>query len=380
MNFFDKEIDRRETHCEKWDKYKDMDVIPAWVADMDFRSPIPVIDALKRRVEHGIFGYTSMDHETIESVIDFIKRHHNWEIKKEWIVWINGVIPGINLACKMIGNDSEVITTTPIYPHFVTAAKNTNKILTQVPMKNINNRWSLDFEEFESKISPACKLFLLCNPYNPGGTVFTKNELEKFCEICTKYDLIICSDEIHADLVINPQAKHIPIASLDDDYAQNIITLMAPSKTFNIAGLQSSFAIIPNKKIRLAFKKELRGMGENINLLAISATKAAYKDSDEWLSKLKKYLLENFKLVEEFIDKNRDLKMLSSDATFLAWIDCQALHVANPYELFLKYGVGLNDGKRFGDKNFVRLNFATTRKNLEEILRRMQKAINSLNN
>ncbi len=380
MNFFDKEIDRTQTHCEKWDRYKGMDVIPAWVADMDFRSPIPVIDALKHRVEHGIFGYTGMDDETIEAVIDFIKRHHNWEIKKEWIVWINGVIPGINLACKMIGDDSEVITTTPIYPHFVTAAKNTNKILTQVPMKNINNRWSVDFEEFESKISPACKLFILCNPYNPGGTVFTKNELEKFCEICVKYDLIICSDEIHADLVINPQAKHIPIASLDDDYAQNIITLMAPSKTFNIAGLQSSFAIIPNKKIRLAFKKELRGMGENINLLAISATKAAYKDSDEWLSKLKSYLLENFKLVEEFIDKNRDLKMLSSDATFLAWIDCQALHVANPYELFLKYGVGLNDGKRFGDENFVRLNFATTRKNLEEILRRMQKAIDSLKN
>jgi len=380
MNFFDKEIDRKGTYCEKWDKYKGTDVIPAWVADMDFRSPMPVINALKQRVEHGIFGYTSMDDETNKAVIDFIKRHHNWEIKKEWIVWINGVIPGINLACKMIGDNSEVITTTPIYPHFVTATKNTNKILTQVPMKEINNRWSVDFKEFESKINPACKLFLLCNPYNPGGTVFTKNELEKFCEICTKYDLIICSDEIHADLVINPEVKHIPIASIDDDYAQNIITLMAPSKTFNIAGLQSSFAIIPNKKIRLAFQKELRGMGGNINLLAICATKAAYKDSDERLSNLKKYLLENFKLVKEFIDKNRDLKMLSSDATFLAWIDCQALHVENPYELFLEYGVGLNDGKRFGDENFVRLNFATTRKNLEEILRRMQKAIDSLKN
>ena len=378
MSFFDEEIDRRDTYCEKWDKYKGEDIIPAWVADMDFKAPMPVIKALKKRVEHGVFGYTNIDEEIVEAVIDFIKRHHNWSIKKEWIVWLNGVIPGINLSCRMIGNSDEVITTTPIYPHFVTAAKNTNKILTQVPMKNINNRWSIDFEEFESKISPTCKLFLLCNPYNPGGTVFTKEELEKLCEICARNKLIICSDEIHADLVINPDVKHIPIASLDDEYAQNIITLMAPSKTFNIAGLQSSFAIIPNKKLRLLFQKQLRGIGGNINLLAISATKAAYKQSDKWLSELKAYLFENLKLVEDFIDKNKNLKILNCDATFLAWIDCEALKVSNPYELFLKYGVGLNDGAKFGDKNFVRLNFATPKKNLEEILKRMQKAVDSL--
>jgi cystathionine beta-lyase len=378
MSFFDEEIDRKNTHCEKWDKYKDQDVIPAWVADMDFKAPPAVIEALSKRVKHGIFGYTGMDDETYDAVIAFVKRHHKWEIKKEWIVWINGVIPGINLSCKTLEDHEEVITNTPIYPHFASATKNANKKLTQVPMREINGRWSIDFDEFESKITPTCKLFLLCNPYNPGGTVFTKDELLKLGTICKKHDMFICSDEIHADLVINPKAKHIPIASINDDLKSRTITLMAPSKTFNIAGLQSSFAIIPNKKLRIKFQKELRGMGSDINLLATSATKAAYKDSDVWLSELKKYLGKNLKLVENFVKKNKKLKMLTCDATYLAWIDCSNLKVKNPYEFFFKFGVGLSEGERFGDNNFIRLNFATTSKNLQKILNRMQNAMDSL--
>ncbi len=378
MNIFDKEIDRTNTHCEKWDKYKGQDVIPAWVADMDFSSPMCIIEALGRRVEHGIFGYTAIDEDTYDSVINFIKRHHNWEIKKEWIVWVNGVVPSMNIACKILNDKEKVITTTPIYPHFVKAPKNANKKLAQVPLKEINNRWIIDFDEFESKISSTCKLFLFCNPHNPGGTVFNKDELEKISDICIKHDLIICTDEIHADLVINPKAKHIPIASLNDEIKERSITLMAPSKTFNIAGLQSSYAIIPNKDLRLKFQKELRGMGSGINLLAITATKSAYNNGDIWLSELKKYLLENYELIKSFVYENKDLKMLSNDATFLAWIDCSLLHVKSPYELFLKYGLGLSDGSAFGDTSFVRLNFATTKKNLQEILFRMQDAIDNL--
>ncbi len=378
MSFFDKEIDRKDTHCEKWDKYKNQDVIPAWVADADFSAPASVIKALKERVEHGIFGYTHMDDETVQAVIDFIKRHHNWEIKKEWIVLVNGVVSSMNLAFKMLPSGSSVITTTPIYPHFIKAPKNSNLDVIKVPMREINNKWGIDFDEFENKINSACKLFLLCNPYNPGGTVFTKEELKKLGNICVKHDLLICSDEIHADLVINPNSKHIPMASLDKEFENRTITLMAPSKTFNIAGLQSSFAIIPNKKLRLNFQKELKGLGEGINLLAITATKAAYADGDKWLKELKTYLGENLKLIEEFISKNKTLKMLNCDATYLAWIDCSKLKQKSPYELFLKFGIGLSEGENFGDKNFIRLNFATTRKNLKEILRRMQTAIDSV--
>jgi len=378
MSFFDEEIDRRDTHCEKWDKYKGEDIIPAWIADMDFKAPMPVIEALGKRVEHGIFGYTAIDDGTYDAVISFIKRHHDWEIQKEWIVWMNGVIPGINLACKTLKDNEEVITNTPIYPHFVRATKNTNKNLTQVPMREINDRWSIDFDEFESKIIPTCRLFLLCNPYNPGGTVFTKEELLKLGTICKKHDILICSDEIHSDLVINPNVKHIPIASLNEDLKNRTFTLMAPSKTFNIAGLQSSFAIIPNRRLRTDFRKKLRGMGDDINLLAITATKAAYKDSDAWLKELKLYLAQNLRFVEDFVKKNKKLKMLTCDATYLAWIDCNNLKVQDPYEFFLKYGIGLSEGGRFGDNNFIRLNFATTQKNLKEILKRMQKAMDSL--
>ena len=378
MNFFDQSIDRTKTHCEKWDRYKDMDVIPAWVADMDFKAPDAVIEALKKRVEHGIFGYTAMDDETYDSVMDFILKHHNWKIKKEWIVWVNGVVSSMNLVCKMFGKDDSAITTTPIYPHFIKAPKNAKLGLNKVPLREINGRWSVDFDEFESKINSTCRLFLLCNPHNPGGTVFTKDELEKFGQICIKHDLVICSDEIHADLVINPETKHIPIASLSEELAKRTITLMAPSKTFNIAGLQSSYAIIPDAKLRLKFQKQLRDLGDGINLLAITATKAAYQSGDEWLKMLKVYLADNLTLIQDLIDKNQKLKMLKSNATFLAWIDCKSLHVEDPYELFLGYGVGLSEGERFGDRNFVRLNFATTRENLKEILNRMQKAIDSV--
>jgi cystathionine beta-lyase len=197
-------------------------------------------------------------------------------------------------------------------------------------------------------------------------------------DICAKHDILICSDEIHSDLLVNPKARHIPIASLSKEIGDRVITLMAPSKTFNIAGLQSSFAVIPNKKLRLNFQKELRGLGDGINLLAITATKAAYRDSDDWLEELKLYLAENLQLIKEFVDKNDSLKMLKCDATYLAWIDCGGLEQKSPYELFLKFGVGLSEGENFGDKDFVRLNFATTRKNLKEILKRMQKAVDSI--
>jgi len=378
MTDFDQQINRVDTNCEKWNKYKDQNIIPAWVADMDFQSPTPLINALKERVAHGVFGYTSIDDATIDATIAFVKRHHNWEIKKEWLVWTHGVVVSMNLACRMLATDEEVITTTPIYPHFVKAPHNAGKTLTQVPLQNIDDRWTIDFDAFESSIKPSCKLMLLCNPYNPGGTVFTRSELERLSAICVAHDLIICSDEIHADLVINPDTKHIPIASLNEAIKARSITLMAPSKTFNIAGLQSSFAIIPNKELRVRFQKELRGIGGGINVLAITATRTVYQDGDVWLADLKSYLLENLKIVQAFIHKNKNLKMLHHDATFLAWIDCSGLNTLNPYELFLKYGVGLSDGAGFGDKNFVRVNFGTDKKTLAQILSRMQKAIDSL--
>jgi len=375
---FDEIVDRTKTPCEKWDKYKGEDIIPAWVADMDFKSPPCVIDTLQKRVAEGVFGYTGIDDETYDAIIAFLKRHYNWEIKKEWILFTHGVVSSMNIACMAVEGQS-VMTTTPIYPHFIKAPKHAGKEILAIAMKEENNRWVLDFEAMERAITPTCKLFMLCNPYNPAGTVFTCKELERLGAFCLKHDLTICSDEIHADLLLNSEAKHIPFATLSEALAQKSITLMAPSKTFNIAGLQASFAVIPNAELRKRFQKTMGSMVGGINLLGITALKAAYLEGDAWLAELRVYLAENLKMVQEFVARNPQLKLLGQEATFLAWIDASALHVKSPYAFFVQHGVGLSDGEPFGDKNFVRLNFGTQKSVLKTILERMQKAMDSLN-
>jgi len=375
---FDEIVDRTQTPCEKWDKYKGEDIIPAWVADMDFKSPPCVIDTLQKRVAEGVFGYTGIDDETYDAIIAFLKRHYNWEIKKEWILFTHGVVSSMNIACMAVEGQS-VMTTTPIYPHFIKAPKHAGKEILAIAMKEENNRWVLDFEAMERAITPTCKLFMLCNPYNPAGTVFTCKELERLGAFCLKHDLTICSDEIHADLLLNSEAKHIPFATLSEALAQKSITLMAPSKTFNIAGLQASFAVIPNAELRKRFQKTMGSMVGGINLLGITALKAAYLEGDAWLAELRVYLAENLKMVQEFVARNPQLKLLGQEATFLAWIDASALHVKSPYAFFVQHGVGLSDGEPFGDKNFVRLNFGTQKSVLKTILERMQKAMDSLN-
>ncbi|MDD3342892.1 MAG: PatB family C-S lyase [Sulfurospirillaceae bacterium] len=374
---FDEIIDRTKSHCEKWDKYQGKDIIPAWVADMDFKSPPAIIKALQERAEHGVFGYSAIDDETLQTIVDFIKRHYDWEIEKEWLVFTHGVVSSMNIAALCVKGES-VATTTPIYPHFIKAPKFAGKEIIAITMKEENNRWSIDFERLEETITPTCKLFMLCNPYNPGGTVFTREELERLATLCVKHDMVICSDEIHADLILNPSAKHIPIASLHEAIAKRSITLMAPSKTFNIAGLQASFAIIPNDSLRRTFTQTMGSMVGGINLLGITAMKAAYQHGDAWLEALRVYLRENLALVQAFVAKNPKLKLLNQEATFLAWIDASALHVKSPYTFFLDFGVGLSDGTPFGDANFIRLNFGTQRAILMTILERMQNAMDSL--
>jgi cystathionine beta-lyase len=376
-SIFDKVVDRTNSNSEKWNRYKGKDIIPMWVADMDFEAPTPIIEAMENRLNHKIFGYTPLSDDTLEAFIGFVKRHYNWDIKKEWILFSYGVVISMNFATRVV-KSKEVIINTPVYPHFYKAPKNAGGRAVGVPLVEQNNRWSIDFDAFEMAISKDCKLFMLCNPHNPGGSVFTKEELSKLANIAKKYDLIVCSDEIHADLLLNPNAKHIPIASLNKDIEQRSITLLSPSKSFNIAGLKSSFIIIPNDSLRRKFKIEMSGLVDDPNIFANVATKVAYSECDEWLFELRDYLRGNLELVQEFVAKNPKLKLLNQDATFLAWIDVSALNLKNPYEHFLKYGVGLSEGEPFGSKDFLRLNFGTQRATLIEALNRMQRAIDNL--
>ncbi len=376
-SIFNKVVDRRGSGAQKWDRYKEKDIIPMWIADMDFEAPPLVVEAMRERLKHKVFGYTPIDNETLEALIGFVKRHYNWDIKKEWIIFSYGVVISMNFVTRVI-KSKDVIINTPVYPHFYKAPKNAGSNLIEVPLVEKSNRWSIDFDKFEEAISKDCKLYMLCNPHNPGGTVFRKDELEKLANIAKKYDLIVCSDEIHADLILNPNAKHIPIASLNSDIEQRTITLLAPSKTFNIAGLKSSFIIIPNDSLRERFKREIDGLIDDPNIFANVATKVAYSKCDSWLFELRDYLRENLKIVQEFVAKNPNLKLLDQDATFLAWIDVSRLKLKDPYSYFLDYGVALSEGEPFGDKNFLRLNFGTQRELLRETLNRMQKAIDNL--
>jgi len=372
---FDTPINRHGTHTEKWEKFG-LDIIPAWVADMDFKAPPSVIEALKKRVEHGVFGYTGVDEGLIQSAIDFMKRHYDWQTSPDWFTWVSGVVPSMNIACKMIDPNQRVLTTSPIYPHFYKAPKMTGREVDIAKLTCKDNRWTLDFDAIENTITPQTKLFMLCNPYNPAGTVFTCKELERLGEIAKKHDLLIVSDEIHADLILNTKAKHIPIASLSGDLANRTITLMAPSKTFNIAGLNCSYAIIPNSSLKRHFKNAMGKLNSGVNLFGLTAAKAAYENGDEWLKALREYLARNLALVQEFVIKHPPLKLCDQDATFLAWIDCSRLDT-DPYELFLKHGVALSNGKDFLGEGFVRLNFGCPQSTLKEILTRMDRALNS---
>ena len=255
----------------------DKSVIPAWVADMDFKAPQCVIDSLAKRVEHGIFGYAHPSSEFKQTIKDFIFRHHGWEIQTDWIVFVSGVVPSMNIASKMFNENERVITTYPIYPYFFKAPRlNHNKELL-LKMVEVDGRFTLDFKSLREKVDSTCRLFLLCNPYNPCGTVFTKDELLELGEVAKKHDLIICSDEIHCDLVIDKNAKHIPIASLNEDLQNRTITLMAPSKTFNIAGLNCSYAIIPNKALRERFLASMGDLNGGVNILGLEAGNQLYK-------------------------------------------------------------------------------------------------------
>ncbi|MCF7791815.1 MAG: PatB family C-S lyase [Victivallales bacterium] len=380
-HYFDKFIPRRRTNCFKWDfsKYRKVDMLPMWVADMDFRSPPEVIEALHKRVDHGVFGYTFPSEELEDIIIRRLKKLYSWNIKKEWLVWLPGLVTGFNIACRAAGNiNDDVATFVPIYYPFLKAPANNIQTLTEIPLVEKNKRWTIDFEGFDKAVKENTKLFLFCNPHNPGGTMFTEEELLKFAEICKRHDLVICSDEIHCDLILSKNKKHIPLASLSPEISERTITLMAPSKTFNIAGLGCSFAIISDEKLRIKYKKAKEGLVPHVNLLGYTAALAAYKHGDEWLEKLLEYLRGNYRVIKEFVARTPGLNISEQDATYLAWIDACGLGLEKPAEYFEKYNVGMSEGAVFRGPGYIRMNFGCSRSILNEALKRIKAGIDDL--
>ncbi|UXI02135.1 MalY/PatB family protein [Photobacterium sp. TY1-4] len=374
---FDQPVDRRNSNSVKWHKYKDRDVLPMWVADSDFKVPQAITDALHRHVDHGVFGYGRAPERLTELLIERMWQRYQWRIEPDWIVYLPGLVCGINLTVRALTASGEgVISPKPIYPPFLSAAKLAERPLTIAPVTLQDQRWGLDLDQTD--VTPDSKLMLLCNPLNPGGTVFRRKELQDILAFAEQHDLFVCADEIHSDLILDPDARHIPFASLSDSAAQRSVTLIAPSKTFNIAGLGASMAIIPDPALRRRFLKTKAGIVPEVNVLAYTAAQAAYESCQPWLEQQLAFLRQHRDRLTTRINAMPYLKLHPIEATYLAWIDASALPVPSPFKFFEQAGVGLSPGADFGNPGFVRLNFACTSQTLNEALDRMQAAIDAL--
>ncbi|MCU5775909.1 PatB family C-S lyase [Erwiniaceae bacterium BAC15a-03b] len=376
---FDQWIDRRHSDSVKWHKYGDRDVLPLWVADSDFRAPDCIISALQQRVEHGIFGYGDTPHELINIVIKRMAERYNWQVEAEWLVFLPGVVSGLNLSVRAFTGAGEgTIAPTPIYPPFRHAAKLADRSQLSLQMRLQQGRWLMDLEAAAPQLTGSEKLLMLCNPQNPGGTVYRRAELEAQLAFARRHDLIVCSDEIHCDLLLEPGVQHIPFASLSEDAARRSITLMSPSKTFNIAGLGASLAIIPDKDLRERFKRVRKGIVPDVDILALVAATAAWRDGQPWLDAQLDYLRENRDLLVARVNALDGLSMVAPEGSYLGWIDAHKLSVASPAIWFEKHGLGFSPGRDFGDDAFVRFNFGCTRATLNEAISRMERAVSTL--
>ena len=373
---FDTLLERRGTASLKWEKYKKREVIPLWLADMDFRSPPAVIRALQERIEYGVFGYTITPDDLNEVVMAMLESKYGWQVAPEWLVWLPGLVTGLNVACRAVGEDGDdVMTAVPIYPPFLSAPEYSRRNIIKVQLHEDDSQWRFDFDKLEESITAETKLFLLCNPHNPVGRVFSAEELTTLADICQKYDIVICSDEIHCDLILDRQKSHIPTATLNPDVAARTITLMSPSKTYNQPGLSCAFAVIPERKLRRSFKKVMAGIVPRVNAVGYTAARVAFEECADWHAALLEYLRGNLATVEQAIHQMPNLSMAPVEATYLAWIDMRAAGVKNPAAFFEDAGVGLQDGVEFDAPGFVRLNFGCPRSLLEEALDRMNRAM-----
>ncbi len=374
-------IDRKGTDSEKWEKYAGTDIIPMWVADMDFKAPDCVISALHKRVDHGVFGYTRPPNDLAEILTERLFNLYKWKVSPEWIVYLPGLVTGIHVTCLAACREgAAVLTHVPVYPPFLSAPRQVNRKLQTFAMIKEKNRWVIDFDSMEASVTPQTELLLLCSPHNPTGRIFDRKELEKLASFCERHGLIICSDEIHCDLIIDQTKKHIPTASLSSEIAKRTITLMAPSKTFNIPGLGFSFAVIPSDTIRRRFTKTMRGIVPHVNALGYTAALAAYRHGQKWLAETLDLLRFNHHIVLEKIKQIPGLSTTPAEATYLSWIDTSVLPVEDYADFFEKAGVGLSCGQPFGGKGFLRLNFACPPVLLREAFDRIEYAVNRLKN
>jgi len=372
---FDVPLERRGTASFKWDLYPD-DVLPLWVADMDFASPPAVVAALRARVDHGVFGYCITPASLAEAIVAHLRTRYGWRIQPEWLVWLPSLVPGINLACLALAGAGEtVMTVTPAYPPFLEAPANQGRALVTVPAELRDGRWELPLDAMEAAVTPETRVFLHCHPHNPLARVWRREEVVATVDFCRRHDLVLVSDEIHCDLILD-DLKHHPAALACPDDVDRIVTLMSPSKTFNLPGLSFAFAIVADEALRRRFRRPGEGLLPFPGCFAVAAAEAAYREGGEWLAALLDYLRGNRDLVESFVaDELPSVSMTHVEATYLAWLDVHERGFDDPAAACKAAGVALSAGAAFGDPAYLRLNFGCRRDTLVEGLRRLKKAL-----
>lgn len=382
---FDEIIERRETNSVKYDLLEKLfgnkDALPLWVADTDFRVPDFIMEAIRERMNHEVLAYSYRPDSYFEAIIDWVDRKHGWKIGREMITSSPGVVSAVTMLIMALSEPGDqVIVQTPVYFPFFTSIKGLDRKMTENPLVLKNGRYTFDFENLKQIITPRTKLLILCSPHNPGGMVWTLHELEELSRICLENGILIISDEIHSDLIFTGH-KHMPIPMISDQMAMNSAVLMAPSKTFNVAGLSSAFVVIPNKKLRVKYERVLHTIHiDSGNIFGNIAMEAAYRHGFDWLSQLMDYLEDNYRFLEAFVTQRMPLvKIMKPEATFLVWLDLRAYGLPEKVmaKRLIEGGVALNNGSMFGTggEGFFRLNFGCPRPVLEEGLIKIEKAL-----
>ena len=383
---FDKITPRCGTNSYKWDSTDDKEVLPMWVADMDFQTAPCIINALKKRVEHGIFGYTRVPEEYYDAVISWFIRRHQWQIERDWFIYTSGVVPALSAVIKALANEGDnVLTLTPVYNCFFSSIRNNGCKLSSCALKYENNTFSIDFDDLERRAAdPKTPLLLLCNPHNPSGRVWTREELQRIGDICIKHNVIVVSDEIHCEIV-HPGYKYIPFASISEEFQKHSVTCISPSKAFNIAGLQIANIIVENDEWRQRIDKAIN-INEvcDVNPFGVIATIAAYNEGEEWLNQLLQYIHDNYLFFKDYCEEHLpQLPVAPLEGTYLAWMDCRSLNIPSEEleeELMKKAKLWLNAGSMYGKEGegFMRWNLACPRQLVKEGLERFSSFIEKL--
>ena len=372
-------IDRRGTNSEKWEKYAGRDILPLWVADMDLPTSPFVLDAVRERLEHPILGYTAPPARMVEAFVAWLRDRYGWRVHEDWLVWIPGVVTGFNVAARAAAVEGDdLIVPAPVYGPMLKVPANVGLRGVISPLVLNRGRWEMDLDDLAAKVSPATAAVLFCNPQNPTGRVYDRDELEALAELALRNETLVISDEIHCPIVLDPTKRHVPIASLDRSIEARSISLFAPTKAFNFPGLNAAVAVIPDPSLREAYETVGTGLISTHTPLAFAALTAAFEDDTDWLDEQNAFLAGNARRLETAVAAIDGIRTTRVEGTYLAWLDVSALGLADAAAAFEDHGLGLHAGEVFGDPGFMRFNFACPRSILDQAIDRLGRAVRVL--